>query len=170
MTGPMMNTVEFVTLRDIATPNARALTEARLRDMTALLLPMRPAQFAEWAWLSEAYDGQAPMYGCEVRDTTGALLGLFLSMGHMSTVMHVEWYDPATQEFYSAGDTQAIYTQAVTRVLEQRERHAGPVPTGEDFGLVELPALPARAYTYSAGGCGEDCPTCSPQTREAQYA
>ncbi|UQA95651.1 hypothetical protein [Streptomyces halobius] len=102
-------------------------------------------------------DGTNPVTGYEVRDTTGALLGAILPLGHMARHLHVEWYDPATEEFYVAGETDAVLTQGVHRVFDQYGRHVRPVPSGEGFDLDE----PRYVPNCWVGACPEDCPLCA---------
>lgn len=132
-------------------------------DTTALLVRMTPAQLDNWTWLADE-DGTADlMHGWEVRDTTGALLGLALSFGHLTGYVHARWYDPATDDFYAAGEGDRPLHGAA-RVVEMRRRNVGPVPAGQGFELGTPRYFPNRSSCY-AGICGEDCPKCQADWR-----
>lgn len=108
-------------------------------DVTVLLVQMTAAQVGAWKWVGDMWAAEDPVTGYEVRDTTGALLGVVLPLGHMAWRLHVEWYDPAAEDFYPAGETgDAVLTQGMARVLDHRFRNVGPVPAGEGFAP-ELP-------------------------------
>lgn len=129
--------------------------------VTVLLVRMTAAQVNDWKWVGEMWDGTDLVEGWEVRDTTGALLGIILPLGHRARQLHAEWYDPTTGEFYAAGQTpDAVFTQGVHYVLNSYERGAGPVPAGEGFALDEPRFLPVRVNCF-AGLCPDDCPACA---------
>lgn len=102
-------------------------------DITVLLVRMTTAQVRRWSWLGSEWDGTKPLEGYEVRDGDGALLGAVLPLGHRSRRYHIEWYDPTSEDFFPAGETDAVRTQWVARVIEKRSRHVGPILAGEDF-------------------------------------
>lgn len=111
-------------------------------EVTVLLVRMGSAQVRTWNWLEDE-DGRHPMSGYEVRDMTGALLGVILTVGWLDGFIHAEWYDPATDEFYAAGECAQVTTQGIARVLEARGREVAPVPAGRDEVLDPEP-LPVR--------------------------
>lgn len=98
-------------------------------ETTVQISRMTYAQLAAWGWMSDPTQGTQPMRGYEVRGTTGALLGAMFTLRHFANSLHAEWYDPTTDDFYSAGDTPGpVLTQGVAYVLGQYTRHVGPVP------------------------------------------
>lgn len=112
----------------------KVVTSTRIYDTVVLLVAMTSAQVAGWKWVGDEWKGEDPVLGWEVRDVTGALLGVVLPLGHMATRIHAEWYDPQADDFFFAGVTNAaVLKQGVNRVLEQRGQQVGPVPTDEDF-------------------------------------
>ncbi|MFE7933396.1 hypothetical protein ACFU6S_32685 [Streptomyces sp. NPDC057456] len=71
-----------------------------------------------------------------MRATDGALLGAILPLGHMANRHHAEWYHPSGGgDFYSCGNTEAVITQGVARILEERRGWVGEVPLGRDLVL-----------------------------------
>lgn len=116
-------------------------------EITVLLVRMTVAQVRSWSWLGHEWNNTQPLEGYEVRDATGALLGAVLPLGHSPRRHHVEWYDPQCGDFFAAGETDAVRTQWVTRILDQRVQHVGTVPAGEDF--VELPRYRYRRNEFS---------------------
>lgn len=102
-------------------------------DITVLLVRMTAAQVSHWSWVGDMWDGAAPVKGYEVRDATGALLGAILPLGHIARRYHVEWYDPTAEDFFAAGETDAVRTQGVARIIDQRSQHVGTIPAGEEF-------------------------------------
>jgi len=131
-----------------------ALTYA---STTVLLVRMGLAHLRFWAGLlGGQMDGTAPVDRYEVRASDGALLGVILPLGHRADRMRVEWYDPETDDFYPAGETQAVMTQGVARVLDHYRRHAGEVPHGRDVLLDPEPVRVIRnkfcpwAYCFDA--------------------
>lgn len=133
-------------------------------DVTVLLVRMTAAQVREWKWVGDMWNGTDPVTGYEVRDTTGTLLGVILPLGHMASCIHAEWYDPARDDFFFAGETNvSVLTQGIARVLEARRRNIGPVATGEGFHIEEPRLLPTRLSCWLRT-CPEDCPEC-----EADY-
>lgn len=103
-------------------------------DITVLLVRMTTAQVTAWSWVGNVWNGTAPpLEGYEVRDANGALLGAVLPLGHRTRRYHIEWYDPAAEDFFFAGEADAVRTEWVARVLDKRFRHVGPIPAGEDF-------------------------------------
>jgi len=139
----------------------KVVTTATVADTTVLLVRMGLAELRSWNWIGD--DLKHPMEGYEVRDVTGALLGVFLTVGHLTGWIHAEYYDPAADDFFSAGDCQQIRTQGIARVLEFHRRHVGPVPSGEGFRLDEPRYLPYRLACLT-GQCPEHCEDC-----EADY-
>lgn len=114
----------------------KSVTTATVTDTTVLLVRMGLQELRSWNWIGD--DLKHPMEGYEVRDVTGALLGVFLVVGHLTGWIHAEYYDPEADDFFAAGDCAQVSTQGVARVLEYRRRFVGPVPDGEGFA----PALP----------------------------
>lgn len=113
---------------------SKVVTSTRIYDTVVLLVAMTSAQVRNWKWVGDEWQGEDPVMGWEVRDVTGALLGVVLPLGHMATRIHAEWYDPQADDFFFAGVTNAaVLKHGVNRVLEQRGRRVGPVPTDEDF-------------------------------------
>ncbi|MFZ4160471.1 hypothetical protein ACOZDE_18870 [Streptomyces griseoincarnatus] len=105
-------------------------------SVTVLLVRMSLANLRFWSGLlGGQMDGTAPVDGYEVRASDGALLGVILPLGHRADRMRVEWYDPETDDFYPAGETQAVMTQGVARILDHYRRHVGEVPRGRDVLL-----------------------------------
>ena len=101
-------------------------------DTTVLLVRMTTAQVRRWSWVGNVWNGTAPLEGYEVRDATGALLGAVLPLGHRTRRYHIEWYDPAAEDFFFAGEADAVRTEWVAHILDERFRHVGPTPAGED--------------------------------------
>ncbi|MEU0950453.1 hypothetical protein ABZ379_48720 [Streptomyces canus] len=130
-------TLDLFTGRDGA---ALTFTEA-----TVVLVAMTSAQVAAWKWVGGEMDGTDPVQGWEVRDSTGALLGVILPLGHMAGAIHAEWYDPQAQDFLPAGETSApVLTQAISLVVAARRRAVGELPTGRDRVLDPEPLAPRR--------------------------
>lgn len=125
--------------------------------ITVLLVRMTSAQVNAWKWVGDVRDGTDPVSGWEVRDTTGALLGVVLPLGHLASAVHAEWYDPEAGDFVSLGDTTApVLTQAIARVVNARRRLA-EMPSGEGFTLDE----PRYVPDCWAGACPADCQLCA---------
>jgi hypothetical protein len=103
----------------------RRTTTITIDDTTVTLTPMTATQIADWEWIGSPMEGTAPMSGYEIRNTTGTLLGVLLCRGYLTGPIHAEYYDPAVDDFFFAGETQRVLTQGVARVLEQYERHVG---------------------------------------------
>lgn len=145
--------------RTVTTRTISALAGAGMTatEVTVLLVPMTAAQVAAWKWVGDEWAGEDPVDGYEVRDTTGALLGVILPLGHMARHLHVEYYDPRTEEFYAAGETpDAVLTQGIAYVVDAYAQHVRAVPTGEGFTL-DAPVYVPACWT---GTCGEDCQLC----------
>ncbi|WP_431983934.1 hypothetical protein [Streptomyces qinglanensis] len=135
-------------------------------DTTVLLIRMTAAHVRCWSWAGDMWDGTTPTHGYEVRDATGALLGALLPLGHMARHCHVEWYDPAAADFFPAGETDAVLTQGIARILGQRTRHVGPVPAGEDFAGLRYPRRRNRFCPWN--NCFDpECPDHGPIWAEA---
>lgn len=130
-----------------------------VEEVTLILVRMTPAQVATWKWVGDMWNGTDPVQGYEVRDTTGALLGVLLPLGHTARHIHAEWFDPATEEFYAAGETDAVLTQGMHRVLDAYGRYVRPVPSGADFQFDEPRYLPTRLACLT-GLCADTCPDC----------
>lgn len=157
----MRKTLTTRTLSVFTGSTAAGMTFA---DVTVLLVRMTYAQLRSWSWVGDEWTGEAVHEGWEVRDVTGALLGAVLPIGHHATRIHAEWYDPATDDFYAAGETNApVLTQGIARVLDSRAAHVGAVPAGDPFVLDEPRFLPVRVDCW-AGVCPARCPEC-----EADY-
>ncbi|XVV34990.1 hypothetical protein ACQPXT_13480 [Streptomyces sp. CA-100214] len=77
---------------------------------------------------------------------------MVLPLGNRPSRMRVEWYDPATDDFYPAGHTDAVTTQGISLVLGHYRRHVGEVPLGRDTLLdperVRLIRHPFCPWTY----------------------
>ncbi|MEW2631639.1 hypothetical protein AB0903_08260 [Streptomyces sp. NPDC048389] len=132
-------------------------TGLSFRDVTVLLVRMTAAQVQGWKWIGDEWAGEDPVEGYEVRDTTGALLGLVLPMGHRATRLHAEFYDPQVDDFFPAGETNAaVMTQGIALVLDARTSHVGTVPAGEGFDLNE----PRYVPPCWVDACPEGCPLC----------
>jgi hypothetical protein len=133
------------------------VTLAKVWGTTVMLVAMTWKQVRNWKWVGDEMQGQDPVQGWEVRDIEGALLGVILPLGHKAGQIHAEWYDPATDDFYFAGVTNApILKHGVGRVLSHRRYEVGPVPTGEGFTL-RPNAIPVDCmYSRCAPGC-EHC-------------
>ncbi|MFC9341458.1 hypothetical protein ACFT0G_31100 [Streptomyces sp. NPDC057020] len=115
------------------------------RDVALLLVRMTAAQARAWKWI-----GDDPVEGYEVRDTTGALLGAVLPLGHRATRLHADVYDPEASDFFPAGQTDAaVLTQGIARVLDARTRLVGTVPAGAGFDLDE----PRYRHPCWVGAC-----------------
>ncbi|MGW6416306.1 hypothetical protein [Streptomyces sp. NPDC055055] len=128
------------------------------RDVTLLLVRMTAAQVRAWKWIGDEEVGEDPVEGYEVRDTTGALLGAVLPLGHRATRLHAEVYDPEASDFFPAGQTDAaVLTQGIARVLDARTRLVGTVPAGDGFDLDE----PRYRHPCWVGACPEDCELCA---------
>ncbi|MDN3056878.1 hypothetical protein PH213_20450 [Streptomyces sp. SRF1] len=143
--------------RTVRTVTTRDNTTMAVRDVTVLLVRMTAAQIQAWKWLGDEWTGQDPVTGYEVRDTTGALLGVIVPLGHAAHSMHVEWYDPIAADFFTAGQTDCVLTQGVARILEARSRHGLPVLSGEGFTLNE-PMYYPTPVNDPAEAC--PCPDC----------
>lgn len=152
----MRKTVTAHTLTVFTAATAAGMTFA---DVTVLLVRMTAAQVSAWKWIGDETAGQDPVEGYEVRDTTGALLGVVVPLGHRARRLHAEWYDPQADDFFPAGETDAVLTQGIARVLDARAAHVSPVPAGDGFDLDEPRYLPVRAACW-AGVCPDDCPLC----------
>lgn len=131
-----------VTARTVQVFAGTEVTGMLFNDVTVLLVRMGSAQLRSWNWLEDE-DGRHPMSGYQVRDTTSALLGVVLSVGWLNGFTHAEYYDPATGDFYAAGECQQVTTQGIARVLEGYQRNVAPVPAGRDEALDPEP-LPVR--------------------------
>ncbi|MXM67038.1 hypothetical protein GR925_27315 [Streptomyces sp. HUCO-GS316] len=139
----------------------------KVYETTVILVAMTAAQVAEWKWVGDEWLGEDPVQGWEVRDTTGALLGAILPLGHLATRLHVEYYDPEAGDFFSAGDTNAaVLKQGVARVLTAR-RHLGPIPAGEGFRLAPS-HIPPVDCMYSR--CAPGCDYCRTRDERAEAA
>lgn len=92
--------------------------------VTVLLVRMTAAQVGEWKWVGDEMNGTDPVEGWEVRSADGALLGAILPLGHRASRMHVEYYDPAEGDFFTAGQTGPVLTQGIAHVLGVRRTHA----------------------------------------------
>ncbi|MEU0275555.1 hypothetical protein [Streptomyces sp. NPDC006307] len=150
-----MRTVTAHTLSQYA--GTTGTTGLTFRDVTVLLVRMTAAQVHGWKWIGDEWAGEDPVEGYEVRDTTGALLGVVLPMGHRATRLHAEFYDPQADDFFPAGETNAaVLTQGIARVLDACTRHVGTVPAGDGFDLDE----PRYVPPCWVGACPEDCPLC----------
>ena len=116
--------------------------------LTLLLVRMTATQVKAWSWVGDMWDGTTPVEGYEVRDTTGGLLGVILPLGHQAARLHAEWSDPASGDFYAAGETPAaVLTQGASYVLQQYAWHVGAVPPGEGF------TLGGSRYHHRPGRC-----------------
>ncbi|PSK57948.1 hypothetical protein B0E38_01793 [Streptomyces sp. 111WW2] len=132
----------------------KVATLTKVWGTTLILLAMTPKQVSEWKWVGDEMQGEDPVLGWEVRDVTGALLGVILPLGHRASRIHAEWYDPATNDFYFAGVTNApILKHGVSRVLSNRRYEVGPVPTGEGFSLRPNHIPVECLYSRCAAGC-----------------
>ncbi|MEU9033789.1 hypothetical protein AB0D45_02575 [Streptomyces sp. NPDC048352] len=150
-----MRTVTAHTLSQFTGPAGTA--GLSFRDVTVLLVRMTAAQVQGWKWIGDEWAGEDPVEGYEVRDTTGALLGAVLPMGHRATRLHAEFYDPQVDDFFPAGETNAaVMTQGIARVIDARTRHVGTVPAGGGFDLDE----PRYVHPCWIGTCPPDCPLC----------
>lgn len=150
-------------MRKVTATTAQVFTAAQgtamtFEDVTVLTVQMGSAQLQSWNWLGDE-DGRHPMSGFEVRDTTGALLGVVLSVGWLDGFTHAEYYDPATDDFFSAGEGDQVATQGIARVLEAYGRNVAAVPSGEGFTINEPLYRWTRSDCY-AGLCPESCPLC----------
>ncbi|MFJ8929257.1 hypothetical protein ACIRLA_22030 [Streptomyces sp. NPDC102364] len=129
-------------------------TDLTFEAATVLLVRMSLPELRFWAvLLGGQTDGTAPVEGYEVRAADGALLGAVLPLGHMSTRLHVEWYDPAAEDFFPLGDIDATtLTHGISRVLEARRRHVDEVPLGRELVLDPEPVAHRRnkacPFTY----------------------
>ncbi|MFD8509675.1 hypothetical protein ACFV27_00815 [Streptomyces antimycoticus] len=113
--------------------------------VTVLLVRMGLPELRFWSGLLGGHMiGTAPVDGYEVRASDGALLGVILPLGHRATRLRAEWYDPETDDFYPAGETDAVMTQAIARVLDARRRQVGEVSLGRDLVLDPEPVTPRR--------------------------
>ncbi|WP_327415430.1 hypothetical protein [Streptomyces sp. NBC_01233] len=150
-----MRTVTAHTLSRFTGTTATGMT---FRDVTVLLVRMTAAQVQGWKWLGDERIGEDPVQGWEVRDTTGALLGVVLPLGHRATRLHAEFYDPEAGDFFPAGETNAaVTTQGLALVLDGYTRHVDTVPAGEGFDLDE----PRYVPPCWVGACPEDCELCA---------
>lgn len=143
-----------VTARTIEVFTGAQGAALKFASVTVLLVRMSHPELRFWSsLLGGAEDGTAPVEGYEIRDRDGALLGVALPRGHKASRIHAEWYDPQSDDFYSAGDTSApVITQAIARVINARRRHVGEVPHGRDLVLDPIPVVAARnrvcPFTY----------------------
>ncbi|MFD7922488.1 hypothetical protein ACFV3R_25090 [Streptomyces sp. NPDC059740] len=154
----MRRTVTTVTVNHFTGTSRGGFTFA---EVTLLLVRMTAAQVTAWQWIGDMRNGTEPLEGWEIRDTTGALLGAMLPLGHRAHRLHVEVYNPTTADFYYAGQTtDAIHTQGVSAVLAAYTATVAPVPDGKDFTLEE-PRLVLERSDCFAGVCPEDCPACA---------
>jgi hypothetical protein len=131
---------------------------------TVLLVAMTAAQVRAWAWVGDPMDGTAPVQGWEVRDSTGALLGAILPLGHMAASLHAEWYDPQADDFFPAGETSApVLTQAISQVVYARRYAVGQLPAGRDRVLDPERFAPRRNQSCPFTHCwDEHCPDHGP--------
>ncbi|WP_328638407.1 hypothetical protein [Streptomyces canus] len=139
-------------------------TALAFASVTVLLVRMGLAELRFWSdLLGGQMNGTAPVDGYEVRATDGALLGVILPLGHQASRMRVEWYDPATDDFYAAGHTDAVMTQGIARVLDHYRRNVGDVPLGRDTALDPEPVRAVRnrfcpwSYCFDAH-CADHAP------------
>lgn len=144
-----------VTARTVEIHTGRTGAAFAFAAVTVLLVRMTAAQVRAWSWVGDEWDGTAPVTGYEVRDREGALLGVILPLGHRATRCHVEWYDPQAGDFLAAGETGAVLTQGVARILDAR-RAVAEAPQGRDLRLDPAP-VPVRhnracpfGYCYDA--------------------
>jgi len=142
----MRKTVAAHTLSVFTAATAAGMTFA---DVTVLLVRMTSTQVSTWKWVGNEMRGEDPVEGYEVRDTTGALLGVILPLGHKATRLHVEWYDPQADDFFPVGETANVLTQGIARVLDARPRHLAPAPSGEDFTPSPVRYIRNRACPFS---------------------
>lgn len=152
----MARTVTARTLDVFTGSHGDTLTFAAV---TVLLVRMTHTQVRFWADIAgDAWKGTTPVEGYELRAADGSLLGAALPLGHLATRIHVEWYDPQADDFYGAGETDAVMTQAVARVLDARRRHVGDVPLGRDTVLDPQPVRFRRNTTCPFAYCVDaDC-------------
>ncbi|WP_284576751.1 hypothetical protein [Streptomyces sp. 2P-4] len=142
----MRKAVTTHTLSVFAAATAAGMTFA---DITVLLVRMTSAQVSAWKWVGDEMRGEDPVEGYEVRDTTGALLGVILPLGHKGTRLHTEWYDPQADDLFPAGETANVTTQGIARILDARTRNVGAVPTGEDFAPAPVQHIRNQACPFS---------------------
>ncbi|MFI7359732.1 hypothetical protein ACIBTP_38100 [Streptomyces avidinii] len=146
---------------------SNAVRLVTVAETEVLLVRMSGQQVSRWNWIGDMWVGDYPFEGHEVRDTTGALLGVILLRGHLVGSIHVEWYDPQADDFFAAGETHRVLTAGIFRVLEARERHVGPVPAGGNF-IDSVPRFLWRRTACYLGQC-DDCPECQADD-ERRYA
>lgn len=125
--------------------------------VTVLLVAMTPAQVHGWKWVGDETRGEDPVMGWEVRDTTGALLGVMLPLGHRARQIHTEFFDPAIGDFEYAGVTNApILRHGITRILAARRHNVGPVPAGKDF-RIDVPNWLKARTPCTTSRCPQSC-------------
>ncbi|MEV3895341.1 hypothetical protein [Streptomyces anulatus] len=147
----MRATVDTRTLPVFAAATAAGM---EFTETTVLLVRMSSVQVSAWKWIGDEMRGEDPVSGWEVRDTTGALLGVILPLGHKASRLHAEWYDPQADDFFPAGETANVLTQGIARVLDCRARNVGPVPSGEGFAPAPLRYTHNRYCPF--GHCSDD--------------
>ncbi|WP_309317428.1 hypothetical protein [Streptomyces salinarius] len=122
-----------VSARTVDVYTSRQGAALAFASVTVLLVRMGLAELRFWSdLLGGQMDGTDPVDGYEVRASDGALLGVILPLGNKASRMHIEWYDPATDDFYPAGRTDTVMTQGISRVLGHYRRNVGDVPVGRD--------------------------------------